>query len=401
MKNIVMFGLKYDENIGDPVIVDCMEYFSNKIVSNVSNKNIEIVSADMSGRTEFILTRSLTQKIIDKLLRVFIPNQKRKIEINNARKGALNAVLSNINNETLAIVFAGGGLIKYKQQLCHHYIDVITEYADKHNIPVMISGAGVEGYDELNRECQMLKRALRRSCVKVITTRDDLSLLTEFYCENTNIRTAQVADPACSINSIYPEFYKKKPSNYLNKNKMCIGIGVGRSNLFADYGINISEQQLLTFYKELVHELENKGYDWKIFTNGLNYDQRFAEKIVSYLGKSECDNVLIKKPSNIEELLEIINNFDATIVCRLHASIISYSYDIPTLGLVWNNKQKMFGESIGHPERFLDMKNLSAKTVVNIMENAITQGYNKADKEKYCDTTFELLKEFFVKHIIT
>lgn len=60
------------------------------------------------------------------------------------------------------------------------------------------------------------------------------------------------------------------------------------------------------------------------------------------------------RPKSVDELVNIISSFDAAVVTRLHSSIIAYSFDIPTIGLVWNNKQLMFGKAIKHSERFIE-----------------------------------------------
>lgn len=62
------------------------------------------------------------------------------------------------------IVFDGGGIIKFKREKFYFYIARILEKAQERNIPVYFSGVGVEGYDETDERCQMLKKALRYPC---------------------------------------------------------------------------------------------------------------------------------------------------------------------------------------------------------------------------------------------
>ena len=57
------------------------------------------------------------------------------------------------------IVFDGGGIIKFKREKFYFYIAHILEKAQERNIPVYFSGVGVEGYDETDERCQMLKKS--------------------------------------------------------------------------------------------------------------------------------------------------------------------------------------------------------------------------------------------------
>ena len=303
---------------------------------------------------------------------------------------------AHIDSNTMAVIFAGGGIIKYKYQFFHHYIDTITRYAEKIGVPVMISGAGVEGYDEKNTDCQLLKKALNRNCVKYITTRDDIDTLAHCFCTNKQI-IAKVADPACSLSKVYLR-RKNEHSSYGIRR---IGLGVVREGLFVDNGIDFNKQQMLDFWKELYESILEKGYQCKLFCNGARSDEAFALELLEYMRieKRKHKEILCCRPTSVENLVDLILGFDAVITGRLHASIIAYAYDVPSLGLVWNAKQIMFGDAIGYPERFITKEDFNVENILSRLELSINQGYDQVNREKYCMSTSMYLERFLHEYV--
>ena len=82
------------------------------------------------------------------------------------------------------IIFAGGGLIKYKREDFYQFVPEIIEVAEREDIPVYINATGVEGYEETDERCKKLKRAVNSECVKGITVRDDFKTFKQYYVES-------------------------------------------------------------------------------------------------------------------------------------------------------------------------------------------------------------------------
>ena len=127
------------------------------------------------------------------------------------------------------IVFAGGGLIKYRQEDFHAYVPAILECADNEGIPVYFNCVGVEGYDAGDVRCVRLAKALNADCVKAITVRDDLETLQRDYLKTDRIFTAAAADPAVFTPQVY--------DISRNTQSKRIGLGIVRHRIFEDYGI--------------------------------------------------------------------------------------------------------------------------------------------------------------------
>lgn len=52
-----------------------------------------------------------------------------------------------------AVVFAGGGVIKYKNEEFDKYTIEIIEEAEKYGVPVFLNSVGVEGFDIEDERC--------------------------------------------------------------------------------------------------------------------------------------------------------------------------------------------------------------------------------------------------------
>ena len=407
MKNIIIFGLQYESNLGDQVIGNCTRYLVDKALYELRIRdNVEIREVDMLGRTSFQIPPSQTRKKskLKNFVKTFLPSSI--VDAVNAKRNAFsdkqnvpsiivrtkNIVEMAIDDNTSAIIIAGGGLIKYKAQEFYLLIDVITESAKNHSIPVMLNAVGVEGYDSSSISCQRLKNALNRSCVKVITTRDDIALLNEKYIAKDNIRTRRVPDPALWVDEIY------KPSTIQNQ---CVGLSVARSNIFVEHGIKTSGKDLSQLWKEITDELDRIDVSWKFFCNGTYADYEFLKTLINeYYANRKIEDIALLRAVDPRMLVDQINSFSTILSVRLHAAIISYAYKIPVVQLVWNEKQILFGKSIGYEDRFITNNNFNAKYIVSKLLEANNIGYINYEEKDNRENTYSELLSFISKYFI-
>lgn len=266
------------------------------------------------------------------------------------------------------IVFAGGGLIKYKREQFYHYVPQIIETAEKNQIPVFINCTGVEGYDEEDKRCLALKRAVNSFCVKGITVRDDYDTFRKDYIETEKEWLDFVLDSAAFSSLVYNV-------NRTGKESGKIGLGIVRDGLFSDYGFaDVTKQFQLEFWKEVIVGLEAIGYSWEIFTNGLHSDYEFGQELLEYAGVKDRETHIVRRPVEGKELAETIAAYEGVIACRLHANIVAFSVGTPSIGLVWNEKLIQWGEKIGYPERFIAAGDMEAGLVLERLRMAIRQG---------------------------
>ena len=261
-----------------------------------------------------------------------------------------------------AIVFAGGGLVKFRQENLYRQVSELIMEAQRYDVPVFLNAVGVEGYDAEDERCKMLVEALNQPCVKAISVRDDVNCLKQNYVRNSKVRIREVYDPAVWSEKTYR--IHSEPTGH----PKYIGLGIARDTLFVDYGIDsIDRTYLLDLWKNIIILLEDRGYRWKIFTNGLDLDEMFAQSVLEEIGHGEK----IVQPVNARALVGEIAAMDGMIACRMHSNIIAYSLGIPSIGLVWNDKMTHWGEKCGYRERYIPYTELQAENIVNQLERAL------------------------------
>ncbi|EGQ8034648.1 polysaccharide pyruvyl transferase family protein [Vibrio parahaemolyticus] len=364
-KKLVMVGYTHDTNLGDQVIADSAEYLIKK---NIIDSEFSVERFNLNYSNEFNSFKRVKRKVINKILRRLSSSSSFDYKV-----GCYKRDYKNKFNDASAIVFAGGGMIKFKYQDCWAHISALVDTVANKPCPIFFNAVGVEGYDQSNYKCRLLKESLNHSAIKMVTTRDDLSLLNDGYIENGDIKTAQVADSAVFSSEVY---------GIQKKSRDVVGLGLVRARIFKDNGIDLDRTQVIDLYASLISELEARGQSYQLFTNGLKSDVDILEDLETYLGKQL--NVI--EPQTPRELVELISTFKCTIAARLHACIISYSLTVPAVGLVWNNKVKMFGECIGYPERFFSHQDFDANEIIDRLTLSVAEGYEPNHYERYRET---------------
>ena len=289
------------------------------------------------------------------------------------------------------IVFAGGGLIKFRCEHFYELVPPILQVAQEYNIPVFFNAVGVEGYDGENENCRMLADALNLPVVKGFSIRDDAATLQRYYLKTGEKRVQTVSDPAVWAAQCYERKKRKDAS--------IIGLGIVRHRIFADYGTpSIDRTFLLEFWKEVIHGLEQRNLPWKLFTNGVSSDEEFAREILEECGMAEqAKTRMVPRPVEAKELVETISGFRAIIAGRMHANIVAYSLGIPSIGLVWNPKLQFWGEKIGHPERFLPPRELSAQRALQQLDVALQEketGPSRTQKQGVLDELEHFIRTY-------
>lgn len=347
-------------------------YHGKRAVGNKVNrmKRVNIVLVEY-------INRNLGDTVIAECTRFFLEEALEQAGIENYRIQAYNMYSKDMTFIRFAdaVIFAGGGLIKYKRENFHRYIPDIIEVTEKYNIPVYFNCVGVEDYDEADERCLRLKHSVNQTCVKGITVRDDFEILAEKYLESEKEWLDKTLDPAAFASEVYQ--YKGK------KGARKIGLGISQDHLFRDYGSPfITRAFQLDFWKGIIDGLQREGYEWEIFTNGWEEDNKFALEILEYAGIEEIGRHLVCRPVEGRELAGIISGYAGVIAVRLHANIIAFSMGVPSIGLVWNEKMLRWGEASGYPERFIKAEEIGVERVLNALKSALEEGCRECTPEE-------------------
>ena len=328
------------------------------------------------------------------------------------------------------LIFGGAPLFNYSYQNFYKRTIVTLELAEEYGVPVLFSSIGVEPYNPDNAKSRQLKKALELSVVRQITTRDDIDSVRK-YVEGTDTPVAHVADPAvfsdlvfrpkpapksapaptpvggrqkaialarqvvpAPVKSIAKRMIrggehpapsttkaptatapKKADAGDAQKKVRRIGLIVTRSGIFADNGIEFSEHDQQKFWLDVIARLEERGDDYKLFTTGHFSDEVFLDNLIRTSGiPASKASFTVNSP---EELTHQLKACDGVIAYRLHASITSYAYSIPSIGLSWNFKVPYFYESVGYGQRAVAPENWNADHVLQLLDRALVEGVHK------------------------
>lgn len=348
---ILLLTNRDSDNVGDQIIESSVLSIIKCIMSNLD------LATD-----QFSINSRAAGMINKKYLKTGDPKL-----LEDARKAISNADL---------VVFGGAPLFNYKYQSFYRRTIATLELANEYNVPVIFSSIGVESYDPDNPKSQALKSALQLPCVRQITTRDDLESLRN-YTDGTQIPIAQVSDPAVLADIVYRDVATPSTTSAVGRAKT-IGLVVTRAGIFADNGIPWNESKQRRFWLDIIDRLTALGYDYRLFTTGHFSDEVFLDAL--FRNKNIAARKVAFTINTPDELVRELNACDGVIAFRLHASITSFAYSVPSIGLSWNFKVPYFYDSIGYSERAFPPEQWSAEEVVPALERAMVQGVDRDEE---------------------
>ncbi len=358
-KTVALIGLK-NTNFGDTIILEATKYLIESLRPDINVKVTGLFPAE--GIPQKIKIVNSYEKSYFSQIRRFLLFKKYLCMKDHYLPKYYNEELEGVS----CVIFAGGGIIKFTRESFFYPIYAIVKYCKKHNIPVYFNAVGVEGYDRNNFCSMLLKRILNEKCIKKITTRDDIENLEKYVKDRSKIDIA--GDSALWAKEVYGDISGTQSD--------VIGIGIIRGKIFTDYGVDFSEDNLAQTYVNIISELEKRGYKWQMFCNGLESDYALALEVLNRLQKEDVQKYLAPRPVTSRELVKLITGYKALIAARLHANITAVSYNIPQIGLVWNDKLKLFGKILDCPENFIEKENLlNSKLIVDRLETVLSKAF--------------------------
>ena len=388
MKKIAVVGLYSIPNMGDKILCEATQYLVKEVYSEAKIYPVDVCPrypSDYKG-LEYIKYRiSRKMKTMGEKKFQYEDNSEYRYKYEYRYWSLrLNRYYKKILKNMDAIIFAGGGFLKFRTQGLNYYVEMIIKIAQEFNIPVMMNGVGIEGYDEEDIRCQNLKNIVNNSCVKIITTRDDVNTLENKYIYNENIVTDGVGDPALWT----PECYGIEK----DKERKIVSINAIRASVYKDYGNETEPDEIKEFYLGLIKELEKRNIKYRIFSNGMKGDQKFARFLINSLELS--DEKIIMAPETSMELLEIIKSSSCIFGARLHACITAYSLDVPVVGLIWNEKTRIFARLIGKPNNYFEESEMNPVIAVDAIEKAIDEEYDMEKRNALKESTKKYVEMF-------
>ena len=223
----------------------------------------------------------------------------------------------------------------------------------------------------------MLRRMLANA--QTITLRDLLSQ-ERLSTLAPGIASTVTFDPAIWAASVYPV-------QAVNRGD-CIGLGVlnpREGNLHLDSSTRFSEREWTTLWLDLLGKLALVGPRVELFTTGSPADYAFAVDLLDAARAREFKQLsLAPFPESPETLIRSLCGYSVVAAARLHASILANAYQIPSVGLVWDQKVKAYYAETDQTDVCFNLTNLNPEDVARAC--AALQGL------PFSDTKIEELK---------
>lgn len=321
----------------------------------------------------------------DRLLKVALKN----LGVDESEYSIENMHIKEIDEEKVTsadlILFSGGAMFGFNNLGSFDAIDRITALAQKKNIPVVFSSLGINNMHADDKSGARLNEILRRSCVRAMSVREAAEVFTPF-AEGCSFEVVSVCDPAVWAKHVYRREVQEEKSA---KKRRIVGLNVVRGGLFKANGKKWTLDSEEQYYKKLCALFDEKGIEYRFFTNGSVLDNNSMGYIAKRIGIP--DDKLIT-PDSTREVVRAIAGFDAVLAIRMHSAIISYALDVPSIDLVWNEKIPHFYQSIGYPDRALALENCTPEVVLRLTQELLDDRGYKAD-EGYQMTLYTYLYE--------
>ena len=356
MKKIAFLGYHTDTNLGDPLICQTVEYLFKQSIPEPT----EWVPINI--RDCFDCERTKRNKRLEWIF-VFLRKVSHHIPWNGFYDWRVRLAAKAIENTMGDVdwgIVAGGGVIHYTFHESWLGVCAFIRACKKKQIPVAMNAVGVEGFDIHNHKCQLLYHYLNEPTVHYISTRDDFDSLKQYIAAASPIRIEKTVDPAIFCSSLF--------NNTKDEQSQTIGIGLIRKNILRDYKSCTVPIDLVEYYAQLYQGILEKGFTPSFFTNGNEEDLDIVPDIEKKLGHS----IEVSVPSSLEQLISIITSYKGIITARMHSCIIAYSYRVPAVAFVWNEKIAFWGRRINQPDNFIPISALNAPHAINILMTNFT-----------------------------
>lgn len=330
MKKIILIGESNSTNLGDQIICRTSLYLYE---SSLNSRDVKVEIFDISYQRNSLFWR-IVRKCFQLLKLGFIGANLYTIYLKRVLR-------PHLSSDTL-IVFAGG------QMFLDYFIDsmiTVLELASSRNLPVVFSSCGTGRMSLMNTE--KLKKALYPCEIKSISLRDGLV----FFYDRFKKQTEQKADVAVCCDMYYGKTPLKNSTNKIGWG--CIAVEYYNQNNSIDC---ITKQEYLQSSFLSIEKILKLGYKVDIFTNGDFSDYEIAKELYQLFNTDSV--TLALRPTTDVCFVENIQQYRFVIASRLHALIVSYAYDIPFIGLSWDNKLMEFSQLIEHPDRVFDLSDM-------------------------------------------
>lgn len=346
---VVIFNVKFSPNLGDGIIAECLESELRR-----ANSALQPRSLDLAGRIEFSPENGKSRTAILAALE-FLPNFARAIIIPIILQVLVRFSLrkywrDQIDGCKVAII-GGGALFADKDQNFPIKLSGALDLCQNMSIPVAVAHVGMAGHWSRSG-IKRLTNSLKSNRIVSASVRDENSAKNwNEYFGSGNLPAPTIApDPGLLCCDVFgwPASLEHKSMSPM------VGLCVTSPMVLRLHGVSqTGSRNVSDWFVQLVDHLLSAGNRVSLFTNGSPEDEEFRRSLSSRLGARDGLELapVFNKPS---ELAHFIAGLDFVLSHRLHACIIAYSYQVPAIGLTWDEKVASFFKIVDREGYIID-----------------------------------------------
>lgn len=334
-ERVVLCGGAYSDNFGDGIIADCLEYGLRQHLPEM-----HAVKMDISGRL-YYGEGGFGQKAGAQWLLKLIPHSVGRYLILLAGSLYIKRVIEpnwrRVISRNDAVVVGGGQLFQDEHLNFPVKMWWLGRALRKSNCHTLVYSVGVDRHwSSLGRRLfgAMFRDAEPTYCsVRDHASRQNLLA----HLPQVNAASVEVdLDPALLADVVYG--VTRRASREFD-----VGIGIMDPwTLRVDARQRDADVTLVADrWKLLIQALLNENLSVALFTNGAREDEEFVHRLRHEVG-GDPRLVVLERPASSGDYVANLSRMRCILAHRLHASIVSYALDIPSLGLQWDPKVENF-----------------------------------------------------------
>lgn len=375
--NVKLLNVKYSPNVGDGLLVDCLEdHLRNGCaLSNTS-------SIDLAGRTghrNSAVHREKMMWVLESVPAILRPHLARA-GLNSKLALGLRSHYRREVHGADSVVIGGGNLLSDHDLNFPVKLAAALGEARRVNARVAIYGCGVASkWSRLGHE--ILCTALSANPPVIVAVRDEASknAWDKFFSKAVGANAQVVFDPGVLASTVHRFDLAKG-----ERKTPLVSIGIMSSLAIKYHGFrSLSVDDLVRWYLDLVDQMINRGFEVCMFTNGSPEDRKFADyiwsKLAGHPSVGKMNYADVKVPV---DLCRVISMADVVVAFRMHALIAAYSYGKPFVALKWDSKVDAFLKSVDLGDNILDVYDSSPKEVADLLDRLMCAGI---DEKNICE----------------
>ncbi|MFM1816085.1 MAG: hypothetical protein RLZ98_2780 [Pseudomonadota bacterium] len=363
--NVVVFNVKYSPNLGDGVIAECLE-------AELRNRTgWSVTSIDLAGRTEWKTPGRSRLRILALDLLTHLPTTVRDAIVATILGRKLHRSLIPLWKQALAranvAVFGGGQLIQDGDLNFPLKLQAAAHECAAYALPMAVYAVGASpSRSPRGRRC--FSEILSSERLFLAGARDARSIS---ILKSLGAQPRLTLDPGLLASRTWPS--SRKEVRTRQRAGLCITHPAVISH-HATGGRGVSAGEALDLYEKLAGNLAAQGFDVLCFTNGAGEDEAALDELRGRMAAGNDNIMFAQRAETPRALAQTIADCDVVVAHRLHATIIAYSYNVPAIGLMWDEKVDAFFELVKRDRHMLPFDQATADGIAESARSAIEEG---------------------------